>query len=133
MSQVVQAIAAADTGERKQITKGLSPLFTDVFQTKSEWTETYSPEKGVAKIYRIGVKIGAQAMVTEYDMITNNGNDRLAAAVNRTKRQVIEAIFGEFRQDFRSIEKAIYNHQYETAGKLLHDMEYKMFEVSETK
>lgn len=129
MSQVVKAIVATDTGDRKMITKGLSPLFTDVFQSKSEWSEVRDSEHQVAKVYRIGVKIGAQATVTDYQVIQER--DALSDAVKRTKRQVVEGIFGEFRPHFRMIEKAIYNHNMEEAGRLLHEMEYTMFEEYE--
>jgi len=129
MSQVVKAIVAADTGDRRVVTKGLSPLFTDVFQTKSEWFEVRDETNSVTKVYRIGVKIGGQAMVTDYEYMTSD--EALTSAVNRTKRQVIEAIFGEFRQDFRRIEKAIYDHDSESAGRMLYDMERKMFEEIE--
>lgn len=128
MSQVVKAIVATDTGDRKVITKGLSPLFTDVFQTKSEWYELRETE-GVSKVYRVGVKIGGQVMVTDYEYLKEA--DALSAAVKRTKKQVIEGIFGEFRPHFRRIEKAIYDHNAEEAGRLLYEMEHIMFEEYE--
>jgi hypothetical protein len=55
-------------------------------------------------------------------------NIALTESILRTKRQVIEGIFGEFRPHFRRIEKAIYNYNYEEAGRLLHEMERVMFE-----
>ena len=128
MSQVVKAIVATDTGNRKVIQRGLSALFTDVFQTKSEIYELKDVQ-GVAKVYKFGVQIGSQAMVTDTEYLENP--DALAEAIKRTKRQVIEGIFGEFRQDFRRIEKALYDYQFEEAGKLLHQMEHKMFEEYE--
>lgn len=129
MSQVVKAIVATDTGDRKIIAKGLSPLFTDVFQTKSEWHEVRDDTHQVSKVYRIGVKIGAQTMVTDYEYLKDV--DVLSEAVKRTKRQVIEGIFGEFRPHIRRIEKAIYDHNPEEAGRLLHEMEHVMFEEYE--
>lgn len=129
MSQVVKAIVATDTGQRRELTKGLSPLFMDVFKAKSEIHEVRDMTQSVAKLYKFGVQIGSQAMVTDMDYL--KGPDALTEAIKRTKRQVIEGIFGEFRQDFRRIEKAIYDYQYEEAGKLLHEMERKMFEEYE--
>lgn len=128
MSQVVKAIVATDTGNRKVIQKGLSALFTDVFHAKSEIYELKDTQT-VTKVYRFGVQIGCQAMVTDTEYLHNP--DALQQAIKRTKRQVIEGIFGEFRQDFRRIEKALYDYQFEEAGKLLHEMEYKMFEEYE--
>jgi hypothetical protein len=51
-------------------------------------------------------------------------------AVQRTKRQVVEAIFGEFRADFRSIERALYDSDIETARVMFHALEDKMFEIT---
>jgi hypothetical protein len=129
MSQVVKAIVATDSGQRKFIPKGLSPLFTDVFASKSEVSETYSTEGSVGILYRIGTKIGADCIVTDYERVQSD--NALQHAIVRTKRQVIEGIFGEFRPHFRRIEKAIYNHNMEEAGRLLHEMEYQMFEEIE--
>lgn len=126
MSQVVKAIVATDSTNRKLITKGLSPLFKDVFQPRSEISDVTDSRQFVAKEYRIGVQIGSQAHVVDHEYLKDP--DALYEAIVRTKMQVIEAIFGEFRQDFRRIEKAIYDFNYEEAGKLLHAMEHKMFE-----
>lgn len=123
MSQLVKAILHSDTGERKYIPKGLSPLFQDVFDKREEWHETYVPE--IARVYRIGVTLGNTVMVPEHTSLKNE--NALSEATSRAKEQVIEAVFGEFRQDFRRIEKAIYNYQYEEAGQLLYQMERKMF------
>jgi hypothetical protein len=129
MSQIAKAIVATDTGERKFIPNKLSPLFTDVFSSKSEVSETYSTDGTVGIKYRIGTKIGADCIVTDYDNMQSD--NALQHAINRTKRQVIEGIFGEFRPHFRRIEKAIYDHNMEEAGRLLYQMEYQMFEEIE--
>jgi hypothetical protein len=129
MSQIAKAIVATDTGERKFIPRNLSPLFTDVFSSKSEISEVYSTDGTVAIKYRIGTKIGADCMVTDYDRLRSD--NALQHAINRTKRQVIEGIFGEFRPYFRRIEKAIYDHNMEEAGRLLYQMESQMFEEME--
>ena len=128
MSQVAKAIVATDSGERKYIPKGLSPLFTDVFASKSEVSEV-SGMDGIGIKYRIGVKLGADCVVTEYDRM--QADDSIQAAIIRTKRQVIEGIFGEFRPHIRRIEKAIYDYNYEEAGRLLHEMERVMFDEIE--
>lgn len=128
MSQVAKAIVATDTGQRKHVPKGFTPLFTDVFAAKSEVHELQSMD-GVGIVYRIGTKIGSDCLVTSYERLTNE--DALKEAMIRTKRQVIEGIFGEFRPHFRRIEKAIYDHNMSEAGRLLHEMEYQMFEEIE--
>mgnify|MGYP006275530667 CR=1 FL=1 len=129
MSQVVKAITATDSGERRHIPKGLSPLFTDVFVSKSEVSDAFSTMGEVGIRYRIGVKLGADCLVTDYERM--NSDNTLQHAIDRTKRQVIEGIFGEFRPHIRRIEKAIYDYNYEEAGRLLHEMERVMFEELE--
>ena len=128
MSQVAKSIVATDSGRRTLITKGFSPLFTDVFAAHSEVREVMEPE-GVAIHYRIGTKIGADCLVTSFERLSSD--EALKEAIFRTKRQVIEGIFGEFRQHFRRIEKAIYDHKIEEAGRLLYLMEHQMFEEIE--
>lgn len=123
MSQLAKAILHSDTGERKHIPKGLSPLFQDVFDMREDWHTTYTPD--VAKVYRIGVSLGSTATVPEHSSLKDSS--ALPEAIRRTKEQIIEAVFGEFRQDFRRIEKAIYDFKYEEAGQLLYQMERKMF------
>lgn len=120
MSEVVKAIRFLDLGDRKYIQSKKNPLFEGVFNAKAVAGDTYTESGFVAKRYRIEVRIGADAYIVE--------DDNILESVNRTKRQVIEAIFGEFRPHFRQIEKAIYEYDYHEAGKLLHEMEKKMYE-----
>ena len=122
MSQLSKAITFTDTGERKYIPKGMSPLFQDVFSSTATIENITSPDL-IGKVYTIGCKIGSRAVVSESD-----GSGALENAVMRTKLQVIEGVFGEFRPHFRRIEKAIYDHDYNEAGRLLHEMERIMYE-----
>jgi len=126
MSQLSKAVVALDTGDRKHIPKGLSPLFQDVFSSKVEISQAPS-STDIAKIYRIECRIGAQAQVSEYALFVE-GSSPLEEAIMRTKRQIIEGVFGEFRPHFRRIEKAIYDYDYHEAGRLLHEMERLMYE-----
>ena len=124
MSQVVKAITSHDTGQRKVFSDGFSPLFQDVFTSKS----TIQDLRGlndVTKEYRIGVTIGSNVYVSELEAIGNES--ALHEAINRTKRQVIEAIFGEFRTDFMLIERALYDRDFQKARSYLAQFENKMF------
>lgn len=122
MSKVVNAIMATKEDRRRlKQTK----LFQDVFAVREE---IQTPSPGVEIQYRIGVTLGAQCWVSEMEKLKND--DALEMAVQRTKRQVIEAIFGEFRQDFRSIERALYDGNIEEARVMFHALEDKMFEVT---
>ena len=124
MSQVVKAITAHDTGERKTFHNPFSPLFQDVFDIKSEVQEfRYNPD--VAKAYKIGVTVGSQVWVNDLESTVNE--NALTEAINRTKRQVIEAIFGEFRHDFMMIERALYDRDFQKARSYLTEFEKKMF------
>jgi hypothetical protein len=127
MSQVVRAIEAKDEGQRKIIRESFSQLFQDVFSVK-EYTQDLRSIEGVAKQYRIGVTIGAQAWVSELDLL-QEGGDALQEAVHRTKRQVIEAIFGEFRQDLMLTERALYDRNFQKARDHLRILEQKMFGI----
>jgi hypothetical protein len=124
MSQVVKAITAQDTGQRKEFHNSFSPLFQDVFALKSEIQEfRHVPE--VAKLYRIGVTLAAQTYVNDLEDAINES--ALAEAIDRTKRHVIEAIFGEFRQDFMQVERALYDRDFQKAREYLRVFEDKMY------
>jgi hypothetical protein len=124
MSQVIKAITAQDTGERKVFRDSFSPLFQDVFNIKSEIQE-FKHLSDVAKVYRIGVTLGAQVYVEDLEMVANE--NALTNAIDQTKRQVIEAIFGEFRQDFMMVERALYDRDFQKAREYLRVFEDKMY------
>jgi len=122
MSKVVNAIMATKEGRHRfKQTK----LFQDVFSVRED-IQTLTA--GTEVQYRIGVTLAAQCWVDEMEKLKND--DAVEMAVQRTKRQVVEAIFGEFRQDFRSIERALYDSDIETARVMFHALEDKMFEVT---
>ena len=125
MSNVVTAIIATDTGNRRVIPVK-STLFQDVFKKTENLSEVYHAGE-FAKVYKIGITIGDQVMVSELDAIRSSENNALSLAIERTKEQVIEAIFGEFRQDFRIIERHLYNYDFEKAATAVRAMETKMF------
>lgn len=128
MSNLVKAIAATDTGDRKLIKQKTSRLFQDVFDVK-EITQKFGPDSSVAKMYKIGVTLGNTCVVTETEYLGDE--NALGEAIKRTKQQVIEAVFGEFRQDFRLIERHLYNYEFEEAATALRRMEDKMFSTED--
>ncbi len=127
MSQLVTAIMATDTKERRVLKMKTSQLFQDVFSGREDVGEVYSPDIGI--LYRIGVTLGATTFVQEHDHLADPNT--LQRAIRRTKEQVIEAVFGEFRSYFRQIDIALYRHEHEEAARLLGEMEKKMFEVDQ--
>ena len=122
MSQVVNAIVAT-RGDRVRLKQ--TKLFQDVFSVREDM-QTLNP--GTEIQYRIGVTLGSQCWVDELQQL-KDGN-ALTEAMNRTKRQVIEAIFGEFRVDFRNIERALYDSNIEEARVMFHALEDRMFQVT---
>lgn len=120
MSQLVKAIAATDTRERKFIPGGLSPLFTSYFSSNATSEETYHTGE-VLTAYRIEARIGAQVLAKQ--------DADLAQAIVRTKQNVVEAIFGEFRSQFRMIDDALNRYDVEEARKILHKFEDQMFSI----
>ena len=122
MSNVVNAIMAkkGDRARPKQ-----TKLFRDVFTVRED---IQTVTAGTEVQYRIGVTLGAECWVDEISII--KAPNALEMAIDRSKRQVIEAIFGEFRADFRNIERALYDSNIEEARVMLHDLEKKMFEVT---
>lgn len=125
MSQVVKAITATDTGNRKILSDGFSPLFQDVFSSKATIREDKYSDI-IAKEYRIGVTIGANAWI-EDNFYGYSYGDLIKESIDRTKRHVIEAIFGEFRTDFMMIERALYDRDFQKARDYLRQFEDKMF------
>ena len=122
MSQLVKAVQYVDTKDRVIINKGFSPLFTDLVEVKS-----YSHQDClIGHKYRIGVKIEATATIPESKILS----DHLDEAVDRVKRQIIEAVFGEFRQDFERVHMALNNYDVETARMMLIELQEKMYGIS---
>jgi hypothetical protein len=122
MSKVVNAIMATK-GDSRRLKQ--TKLFQDVFAVRED---IHTVTADIQIQYRIGVTLGAQCWVDEMEQFKND--DALVMAIQRTKRQVVEAIFGEFRADFRSIERALYDSNIEEARVMFHALEDRMFEVT---
>lgn len=129
MSQIARAIQYCDTGDRKIRKEKLSPLFDQMVDVKSTWEDGTKIEPLVLKMYRIQLTLRNQFAVSELELTKSKTDAPIAEGVNRAKRQMIEAVFGEFRPYFRQIEQAIYEYNMEEAGRLLHKMEDVMFEM----
>lgn len=123
MSQVVNAIVAT-RGDRVRLKQ--TKLFKDVFSVREDMQTMRTASTEIQ--YKIGVTIGSQCWVDEFEQMKDSG--ALTEAINRTKRQVIEAIFGEFRADFRNIERALYDSNIEEARVMFYALEDRMFQVT---
>lgn len=121
MSQIARAIQYTDTGNRTTICPKLSPLFENMVDVKAEYHDKYVV-LGILKTYRIQLKLTNDFKIDELAP-----PEDLKEGVDRAKRQLIEAVFGEFRPQIRRIEQAIYDYNMEDAGRLLRELEENMF------
>lgn len=128
MSQIVRAITSHKAGERKILNGAYSPLFRDLFDVNSSMSKDINIQGSFASKYSITVKIGADVWVSEEESYAS-GRLALTEAINRTKRHVVEAIFGEFRQDLMQIQRALYDNDFKKSRELLDSLELKMFGV----
>lgn len=117
MSKLVNKIMATRTNKTKAIAPTLK-LFDDICTVEEHIqynSSTFQNE------YEIGIKFGNKCGVNDNDSIN------LPRAIDSTKRQVIEAIFGEFREDMLMIERALHDRDNEKAMEALHVLRRKMF------
>mgnify|MGYP003705306865 CR=1 FL=1 len=99
-----------------------------LYVARSRTVQEWGADVGLTEhVYKIGVTLGSSVMVTEQDMIEDKSGTALTQAITRTKRQIIEAVFGEFRTDIMMIERALYDHDFQKARSLLVQLEDKMF------
>jgi hypothetical protein len=126
MSQLVRAIKAHDTNKEIAVQSSLSSLLKDVLHIDSSLSLDL-PNR--LRIYEIGVKLGRQWMIDE-DSLYRSNIDLIKIGKEQAKLEIIEAVFGEFREDFIKLKRALYEHSYpynEKALKILKEFETKMF------
>lgn len=128
MSQLAKAVLAHDTGRRQFLDgENFSPLFRDLYDAKESVTEHRAFQIG--KEYRIDVRLGNSCFVNELD---DMGYDScLTEAIHHTRKQIVEAVFGEFREDFLRIRQALWNNNRNEAAKLLAEFEHKMYSTED--
>lgn len=116
MSKVVSMIKATDTGRRSIKKERLSKVMNIKEGVETDFAAQYN------MLYRIEVKLGAQTTVPAYD------TDRLQYAIQDTKKNVIEYMFGEFRPYFREISMALWEEDTKAAMEIMARFEKQMFE-----
>jgi hypothetical protein len=121
MSKLAKAVMAGQKDRR--ILQELGPLFNNTFDLKEDFS-TFAHTRW-AKTYRVEARFGAQVVVDEVEELKNP--NALSFAVESCKRQIIHAVFGEFQEDIRLIEGALWERKFDEARTLLMDMERKMF------
>lgn len=120
MSQLVKALLTSDTGKRVP----RPPMLNRIFSKTEEWEQLDS----FAKKYIIRAVIGTEVYVSDH----HGAVDQLGLAVDHAKRYIIEAVFGEFRENFNMVRQALYDQDFLEASRLLEEFETKMFTTDES-
>lgn len=116
MSKVISMIKAHDTHRRSFKREPLSKLINITENVETDVAYNYN------LMYRIKVEFGANAIVPMDDQ------DRLQYAIENTKRNVAEYIFGEFRPYFRELSMALWEEDIPAAQEIMARFEKQMFE-----
>lgn len=115
MSKIVELIHATPTNRR---TAGPLPFINSVATIDESYIRV-----GVYTEYRIDVRLGARAEVSEEEI----ANGALEHAVLRVKRKVAEAIFGEFRELIHDIRHSLWSREYAEVDQKLNNLERQMY------
>ncbi len=109
-------IKATDTGRRSMKREPLSKLINITENVETDVSYNYNI------MYRIKVEFGSNVIVPMDDQ------DRLQYAIENTKRNVSEYIFGEFRPYFRELSLALWEEDVPAAMEIMARFEKQMFE-----
>lgn len=112
MSKLLELIKISPTDKMYADLKPLSGL--------CEVDEEYSSLK-YAMEYRIKATFGANVIVNE--------PSQLPYAVEQVKRSVCEAVFGEFREPLREIQRLLWQREYSEVSSKLAQLEANMFSL----
>lgn len=115
MSKLAEMIQAVQTSERRRVMSPLVAIRTSSVEPRNcSFPEHY--------VYTLTATFGCNATL-EY-------NDPCAVQVlAQVRRQVVDEVFGEFRENFTEIERALFNYDNEAARKALNSFRQRMFEV----
>ena len=118
MSKLSENLKAYPTGNRYVQTPTLNCVS---FKTTSYETLPWQVE------YSLECKIGSTFVVQPGNSLHDTAVS-VQSALYRCKRQILEEIFGEFRQDLYNLDVALYNQDYEKAKTLLDGVIKNMFD-----
>ena len=118
MSKLSENLKAYPTGNRY----AQAPILNCVaFKATSYEIPPYHME------YNLECKIGSTFVVPARNSL-HETTVSVQSALYRCKRQILEEIFGEFRQDLYNLDVALYNQDYEKAETLLDGVIKNMFD-----
>jgi hypothetical protein len=124
MSELAKRLTAHQTNKRFMIYDSM-PL-DDVLKIK---TLSKSMIPDYAFQYDIDVTLRASFVHSSTEQVTSEF-DTFDAKVIQAKRHIVEAVFGEFRQEFWKMRQCLQIHDVRGAMRYLHEFEEKMFSVN---
>ncbi len=115
MSKLLKLVNAKTTGKRKLLPVELNYI-SDIVEIQESYVKVrYGIE------YIIGAQFGSKAFVAE------ESSEALSFTVENVKQSIVEAVFGEFRIDFRKLNEAVYKHDLDAIREHLIEFEHRMF------
>lgn len=113
MSKLSDNIHAAQTNERRHV---MTPLSSFSVSSQEVPTARCSP---MSYVYKVEATFGCSVIIESDKKAVEN-------KLKAVRRQVVEEIFGEFRKDIYSIQRALFEHDttkaLEAVGTLLQNM-----------
>jgi hypothetical protein len=117
MSELSKQIKAVQTNVRK-------PIYSPMQSYLSVQSDHTSLDRGnIGSVYNLGVTLQTSVIITEGPHIS----DRLQTALEETKRGIIQAVFGEFREDLHNIRNLAYNFDSDGVLDAVRKLESRMF------
>jgi hypothetical protein len=117
MSELSKQIKAVQTNVRKPI---CSPL-QSYLSVESEYTP--SSLSSIGTVYKLGVILETSIIIQEGP----HHASKLNIALEETKRSIIQAVFGEFREDLHNIRNLAYNFDFDGVLDVVRKLESRMF------
>lgn len=117
MSKLSEMIQASMTNERRAVVTPVAS-FTSIVESPN--SAQLSP---IFYVYSLKAEFGCSATV-QY-----GAEGHLNSKLKVVRLQVVEAIFGEFREDIHAIERALMNYDTDKAMELVGKMHNRMFDV----
>lgn len=119
MSNLIKAIVTYNTGNRA---RSYPPLEVSLLNKVLTYEESFPPSINPNLVeFLVSAKFSNKCFVPEGDP------NALEYAVRQTKQSIIQAVFGEFREDFLLINRALHQRNFEEAIYLLSKFNTKMY------
>ena len=120
VSRIARAVYANETGNKRIVDE--SKIFSNLFKKEESVADSYI-KPIIEKQYRITVKLEKDTWVNAAQTEWN-----VKEAIFDTKKMIIEAVFGEFREDLMLLRESILNREQDAALHQLDELEKRMFE-----